>query len=314
MSMYRLKIFTGNSNVVLAMNIAKALRVELGQAEVTDAGDGESLVAIGENVRGMDVFIIQSTCPPVNHYLMELLVMIDAARRASAHRITAVIPYLGYARQDRKPAPRTPIAAKLVANLITEAGADRVLAVDLHADQIQGFFDIPVDNLYASKVLLPYLKEKFSSGIVVVAPHTGGGDMARAYAKRLDASLAIIDKRKVGPDGQNVLNVIGEVAGLKAVIVSDMIDTAMTVTEAAATLKKEGAVEVIACTTHAVLSEPAVKRIINSGIEKVVLTDTIPLVREANDSGVFEVLSVSQLLAEAIRRIYRDESLSSLFD
>jgi ribose-phosphate pyrophosphokinase len=312
--MYRLKVFAGNSNVALARMIVKALGNELGKAMIMDAGDGETLVEIGENVRGMDVFIIQSTCPPVNDHLMELLVMIDAAKRASASRVTAVIPYFGYARHDHKAAPRTPITAKLVANLITKAGADRVLAIDLHADQVQGFFDIPVDNLYASAIMLNYLASNYLKETVVVAPHTGGGEMARAYAKRLKVPLAIIDKRQDDQEKPEVFNVVGEVKGLKAVIVSDMIDTAKTVTEVAAALAEKGAAGLIACVTHAVLSKQAVGKIVSSKLEKVIVTNTIPLSQEAIDSGKFEVLPVGSLLAEAIKRIYRNESVSLLFN
>ena len=308
-----LKIFSGNSNPKLAEAIADYFQEGLSKATVSVQGNTETRVEIIDNVRGMDVFIIQPTCQPVNTAIMELLIMIDAVRRASADRITAVIPYFGYARQDSKTMSRAPITARLVADLIIEAGANRVLAMDFHAGQMQGFFKIPSDNLQASTVILPYLRGKYRSEIVVVAPHTGGGDMARAYAKRLNAPLAIIDKRKDGPDGPNVLNIIGDVDGLKAVVVSDMIDTAITMTEAAAALYKKGATEVIACATHAVLSEPAVERIKKSELKEVVITDTIPLSQAAAESGKFQVLSVSGMLAKAIYQIHHSDSLGSLF-
>lgn len=307
-SMSCLKIFSGNSNIPLAKDIARRLGKDLGRAKVGTFSDGETRVEIDENVRGMDVFIVQPTCRPANITLMELLIMIDAVRRASADRITAVIPYYGYGRQDQKVASRTPITAKLVADLITQAGANRVLSMDLHAGQIQGFFNIPVDNLYASIVMLPHLKESYSE-IVMVAPHTGDTERARAFGKRLnDAPIAIIDRR------ENEINIIGQVTGLRAVIISDMIDTAKTITEAAAVLVERGAAEVIACATHAVLSEMAVAKIVQSGIEKVIVTDTIPLSPEAAACAKIKVLSVGELLALAIRQIYYDDTVSKLFD
>ena len=311
--MYNLKIFSGSFNPELARAIAGHWGKELNKAIVEISSDSEIHVEIKENVRGMDVFIVQPTCTSVNVALMELLLMIDAARRASAVRITAVMPYYGYARQDRKAAPRTPIAAKLVADLITAAGANRVLAMDLHADQIQGFFNIPVDNLYASKVMLGYLTDNYPKDLVVVAPHAGAAEMARAYAKRLNAPLAIIDKRKDGPGSPYIMNIIGAVAGLRAVIVSDMIDTAETSADAANALMENGATGVITCATHAVLSGSAVERISQSRLEEVVVTDTIPLSQEAKACGKIKTLSVSKVLAEAIRRIHHDESVSSLF-
>ncbi|MFH0955722.1 MAG: ribose-phosphate pyrophosphokinase [Candidatus Falkowbacteria bacterium] len=312
--MHSLKIFSGNSNLPLAEDIARSLEKELGKAKVETFSDGETRVEIDENVRGMDVFIVQPTCRPVDVALMELLIMIDAVKRASANRITAVIPYYGYARQDRKMAPRAPITAKLVADLITKAGVNRVLAMDLHAGQIQGFFNIPVDNLYPSKVMLSYLTEKYPGEMVVVAPDAGAVERARFYAKKLKAPLAIIDKRRDEADRSRVINIIGEVAGLRAVIISDMVDTAETVAEAAAALIEGKATGVIICATHAVLSESAIARISQSWVEKVIVTDTIPLDSAAKLCDKIKVLSVSGILAKAIRRIHRDESLSSLFD
>jgi len=262
----------------------------------------------------MDVFIIQPTGPPVNITLMELLIMIDAVHRASADRITAVIPYYGYARQDRKVAPRAPISAKLVADLITRAGANRVLALDLHAGQIQGFFNIPVDNLFATPVLLDYIKKNYhGDNIVTVSPDTGGVERARAFGKRLGASLAIIDKRREGPNEAQIMNIIGHVKGMKVIILDDMIDTAGTVVQAAKALKEEGAIEVTVCCTHPVLSGPAIERIEQSELKEVIVTDTIPLHAKAKACSRIKVLSVSGLLSEAVRRIYYNDSVSSLF-
>jgi ribose-phosphate pyrophosphokinase len=286
----------------------------LGNAEVKTFSDGEISVEINENVRGKDVFIIQPTCPPVNDNLMELLIMIDAARRASAGRITAVIPYYGYARQDRKVAPRQPISAKLVANLITVAGASRVLTMDLHAGQIQGFFDIPVDNLFARPVLLHYLKEHFKDDLVIVSPDAGGVERARAFAKRLDASLAIIDKRRERANVAEVMNIIGDVKGKTAVIVDDMVDTGGTLTKAASALLDKGASAVYACCTHPVLSGNAVQRIEESPIKELIVTDTIPLSEEARKCKKIKVLSVGKLFGEAVRRIHLNESVSVLFE
>ncbi|RMG59710.1 MAG: ribose-phosphate pyrophosphokinase [Deltaproteobacteria bacterium] len=311
--MPELKVFSGNANLELAKNICKYLQIPLGNAMVKRFSDGEVNVEIGENVRGTDVFLIQPTCPPVNENLMEMLVMIDALKRASAKRITAVIPYYGYARQDRKVAPRTPITAKLVADLLSAAGISRLLTMDLHAGQIQGFFNIPVDHLYASPVLLSYIREKFRNDIVIVSPDAGGVERARAFAKRLNASLAIIDKRRVGPNVAEIMNIIGEVEGRVAVILDDMIDTAGTVCQAASALKEKGAVSVNACATHPVLSGPAIERITNSEIEEVVVTDTIPLRENAKECEKIKVLSVANLLGEAIKRIHYDDSISSLF-
>jgi ribose-phosphate pyrophosphokinase len=309
----RIRVFSGNSNIDLAKNICKNLGVPLGKANVSTFSDGETRVEINENVRGMDVFIIQSTCAPVNVTCMELLILIDAMKRASADRITAVIPYYGYARQDRKVAPRAPISAKLVADLLTTAGAHRVLALDLHAGQIQGFFNIPVDNLFATPVLFEYIKEKYQGNVMIVSPDTGGVERARALAKRLDVSLAIIDKRREGPNEAQVMNIIGNVENAKVIIFDDMIDTAGTVTEAVNALKKAGAVEVSVCCTHPVLSGPALDRIENSTLKEIIVTDTIPLTERARSCDRITVLSVSGLLSEAIRRIYYNDSVHSLF-
>ena len=310
----RMRLFTGNANIELARKISEDLGISLGKANVMSFSDGETRVEINENVRGMDVFIIQPTCPPVNVALMELLIMIDAMRRASADRITAVIPYYGYARQDRKVVPRAPISAKLVADLITQAGANRVMAMDLHAGQIQGFFNIPVDNLFATPILLEYFRYTFKgSDTVVVSPDSGGVERARAFAKRLGASLAIIDKRREGPNEAQVMNIIGNVKGMRAIVLDDMIDTAGTVVQAAGALIQEGAVEVAVCCTHPVLSGPAIERIKQSAIKEVIVTDTIPLHETAKSCDRIKVLSVSGLLSEAIRRIYYNDSVSSLF-
>jgi ribose-phosphate pyrophosphokinase len=260
----RIRVFSGNANVPLAQKICQKLGVSLGQANVTTFSDGETRVEINENVRGMDVFIIQSTCTPVNVTLMELLIMIDAMKRASADRITAVVPYYGYARQDRKVAPRAPISAKLVADLITTAGAQRLLSMDLHAGQIQGFFNIPVDNLFATPVLIDYMKKNYQDDTVVVSPDTGGVERARAFGKRLGASLAIIDKRREGPNEAQVMNIIGNVKGKRVIILDDMVDTAGTVVQAANALTDAGALEVSVCCTHPVLSGPAIDRIQSS--------------------------------------------------
>ena len=310
----RIRVFTGNANLELARKITENLGVTLGKAHVTSFSDGETRVEINENVRGMDVFIIQPSCPPVNITLMELLIMIDAVRRASADRITAVIPYYGYARQDRKVAPRAPITAKLVADLITQAGANRVLAMDLHAGQIQGFFNIPVDNLFATPILLDHIKKNYpGDNIVIVSPDTGGVERARAFGKRLGASLAIIDKRREGPNEAQVMNIIGHVKGKRVILLDDMIDTAGTVVQAAKALKEEGAIEVSVCCTHPVLSGPAVERIEQSDLKEVIVTDTVPLHEKARACSRIKVLSVSGLLSEAVRRIYYNDSVSSLF-
>jgi len=309
----QMRIFTGNSNVPLAKEICEILGISLGKADVRNFSDGEIQVDIDESVRGMDVFAIQSTCTPGNTNLMELLIMIDALKRASANRITAVLPYYGYARQDRKVSPRAPITAKLVADLITAAGANRVLAMDLHAGQIQGFFNIPVDHLFASPVLLEYMRTRFRDQLVIVSPDPGGVERARAFGKRLKAGLAIIDKRREGPNVAKFMNIIGEVKGLQAIIIDDMVDTAGTLVEAATAVASKGATGVIACCTHPVLSGPAVKRLSESVIEEITVTNTIPLKPEAMSNPKFKVLSVGKLLAEAIKRIHCNDSVSWLF-
>jgi ribose-phosphate pyrophosphokinase len=309
-----IKIFTGNSNRPLAEAMARGIGVPLGKAEVGRFSDGEVQVEITENVRGGDVFVIQSTCTPGNDHLMELLLMLDAFKRASARRITAVIPYYGYARQDRKVAPRVPISAKLIADLITTAGASRVLTVDLHAGQIQGFFDVPVDNVYATPVLLEYLRDRIGRrDVTVISPDAGGVERARAFAKRLDANLAIIDKRRVRPNEVAEMQIIGEVDGRAAVIVDDMIDTAGTLCAAAEAVRGAGAPLVLACATHPVLSGPAIARLAKSNIDELIVTDTIPLRPEAAKLGKLRVLTVAQLLGEAIRRTHDEASISSLF-
>ncbi len=313
MSINQIKIFSGNANPLLAQEICDYLSLPLGRASVRTFSDGEVYVEIGENVRGADVFVIQPTCPPVDHNMMELLIMVDALRRASARRITAVLPYYGYARQDRKAAPRVPISAKLVADIITVAGARRVLAMDLHAAQIQGFFSIPVDHLFAAPVLLKYLKKKFTKNVVMVSPDAGGVERTRAFAKRLGAGLAIIDKRRERPNESHVMNIIGDVKGKIAIILDDMVDTAGTLCKATDALKEHGAKEIHACATHPVLSGPAIDRIKESVLESLVVTNTIPLSEEAKKINKIEVLSVSDLLGEAIKRIHNDDSVSLLF-
>jgi ribose-phosphate pyrophosphokinase len=309
-----IKVFAGNSNPALADAVCEYLGVPRGDADVRTFSDGEILVEIDENVRGGDVFVIQSTCTPVNDNLMELLLMLDAFRRASAKRVTAVIPYYGYARQDRKVAPRVPISAKLVADLITTAGALRVLTVDLHAGQIQGFFNVPVDNVFATPVILQYARERLNDGeVTVVSPDAGGVERARAFAKHLTASLAIIDKRRARPNEVAEMHIVGDVRGKTAVLIDDMVDTAGTMVAAAKALKDNGASEVIACCTHAVLSGAALERIEGSQLAELIVTDTIPLRPEARASGKIKVLSVAHLLGEAVRRIHYEESISSLF-
>ncbi len=308
-----IKIFTGNSNPPLAQEICDHLSVGLSSAKVHTFSDGEIQVEISDNVRGRDVFLIQSTCAPTNNHLMEMLVMVDALKRASAARINAVVPYFGYARQDRKVAPRAPITAKLVADLISVAGVDRLLTIDLHAGQIQGFFDIPVDHLYAAPVMLDEIRNKNLKNLVIVSPDAGGTERARAFAKRLDAGLAIIDKRRSGPNVSEVMHIIGDVKGKNCFIVDDMIDTAGTLCTAANALSNAGAVSVSACATHGVLSGPALERITNSQLQEVVVTNTIPMQTRFEGCAQLRTLSVSKLLAEAIRRIHNDESVSSLF-
>jgi ribose-phosphate pyrophosphokinase len=308
-------ILSGNANRPLAEKICGKLGKTLGQAEVRRFSDGEIFVEVLENVRGRDVYVIQSTCGPVNDTLMELLIMIDALKRASAKEITAVVPYYGYARQDRKVAPRTPISAKLVADLLTAAGATRVVSIDLHAGQIQGFFNIPFDNLFSSPVILDYLKKEMADqgDLVIVSPDAGGVERARAYAKRLNAAVAMIDKRRTGPNVAKAMNIVGDVRDKTAIILDDMIDTAGTLTEAAHTVLDHGATRVFAAATHGVLSGPALERLAASRIEKVIVTDTIPLSAEAQATGRFVQLSVADLLAEAIYRIHNYDSVSSLF-
>jgi ribose-phosphate pyrophosphokinase len=285
-----------------------------GCIEVSNFSDGEIYVQIRENVRGRDVFVIQSTCPPANENLMELLIMIDALKRSSARRITAVIPYFGYARQDKKDEPRVPITAKLVADLLDAAGADRVLAMDLHTAQLQGFFDIPVDNLFASPVLLQYIKQRHDLDLMVVSPDTGGLARARAFARYLEAPLGIIDKRRESKNVAQVLNIIGDVMGHDVLLPDDMIDTAGTIVNAGEALMKNGARSVMACCTHPVFSGPAIERILNSPLREVVVTDTVPLREDAVRCEKIKTLSIAGLLAEAIRRIHNDESVSSLFE
>ncbi len=308
----RLRIFTGNSNPLLVQKISEQLGTPIGNAVVRRFSDGEINVEIHESVRGMDVFVIQSVCHPVNDNLMELLILIDALKRASAERITAVIPYYGYARQDRKVLPRAPISAKLVADLITTAGASRILTMDLHAGQIQGFFDVPVDHLFAAPVLLDYLR-RFDDHCVIVSPDAGGVERARAFAKRLNVSLAIIDKRRESPNVSQVMNIIGDVSGLVAVLLDDIVDTGGTLARAANALMEKGAKKVYACCTHPVLSGRAVEILTSSPIEELIVTDTIPLREEARSCNRIKVLSVAGLLATAIQNIHRDESVSSLF-
>jgi ribose-phosphate pyrophosphokinase len=307
-----IKLFTGNSNRPLAEAISVDVCVPLGGAEIGRFSDGEVQVEITENVRGGDVFVIQSTS--TNDHLMELLLMLDAFKRASAKRITAVIPYYGYARQDRKVSPRVPISAKLIADLITTAGASRVLTVDLHAGQIQGFFDVPVDNVYATPVLLQYLRERLGTrDVTVIAPDAGGVERARAFAKRLDAHLAIIDKRRIRANVVGEMQIIGEIDGRAAVIVDDMVDTAGTLCTAAEAVRRAGAPLVMACATHAVLSGPAVARLCEDSLDELIVTDTIPLKPEARQLEKIKVLPVAPLLAEAIRRTHDEASISSLF-
>ncbi|MBT8494279.1 MAG: ribose-phosphate pyrophosphokinase [Deltaproteobacteria bacterium] len=311
--MKALSIFSGNSNRKLAEEICKYVEIPLGRAEVTHFSDGEIYIEIEENVRGVNCFVVQPTCSPVNQALMELLIMIDALKRASAGSIVAVVPYFGYARQDRKSRPRTPITAKLVADLMSAAGADRVVAVDLHAGQIQGFFDIPFDHLFAMPVFIDELKRKHpnSENVVVVSPDAGGVERARAYSKRLNAGLAIIDKRRSGPNVSEVMNIIGDVQGQHAIIVDDIIDTAGTLCNAAQAIVDAGAASVIACASHPVFSGKAVERIEASALEEVIVSDTIPA--KGTTSQKIRPLSMARLLGEAVKRIHHGDSISSLF-
>ncbi len=306
-------IFSGNSNPDLADKICKYLNVPLGGAIVKTFSDGEIQVEIDENVRLKEVFIIQSTCAPVNDTLVELLLMIDACNRSSAKRINAVIPYYGYARQDKKVAPRVPISARLVADLLTVAGTQRVITMDLHAGQIQGFFSIPVDNLFAAPIILEYIKNNFKENIVIISPDAGGVERARAFAKRLDADLAIIDKRRSAPNQAQAMAVVGDVRGKVAVILDDMVDTSGTLTEAADAVMKAGAKEVHASCAHPVLSGPAIERITSSKLKSLVVTDTIPLSAEAESCSKIKVLTISELMGEAIIRSHTGDSVTSLF-
>lgn len=315
-SLSNLKIFAGNSTKHLATEVSRLMGVPLGQSQVNSFADGETQVEIKESVRGKHVFIIQSTCSPVNQNYIELFIMLDALKRASSASVTAVIPYYGYARQDRKVAPRAPISAKCMADLLTTAGADRVVSVDLHAAQIQGFFNCPFDHLFATPTLARAFKEQVGVGddIVTVSPDAGGVERARAFAKRIGSSLAIIDKRRSGPNEAKAMHLIGDVTGKTAVIVDDMIDTAGTLTQAVDSLLKNGAKRVFAVATHPVLSGPAISRIYESRMEKVFVTDTIPLSEAAMASGKIQVITVAPVLAEAIKRIHDHDSVSSLFD
>jgi len=307
-----IKIFSGNAHREMANEIASHLGLPLSRADIKKFSDGEIFVEIKENVRGTDVFVVQPTCTPVNDHLMELVIMVDALRRASARRITAVVPYYGYARQDRKNAPRVPITAKVVAEMFMAVGVRRVLCMDLHAGQIQGFFNIPVDHLYAAPVMLKYIQENFED-VVMVSPDAGGVERTRAYAKRLNSDLAIIDKRRDKPNECQAMNVIGDVEGKTAVLVDDMVDTAGTLCAGAQTLLDNGAKEVHACCSHPVLSGPAIERISSSNMKSLVVTNSIPLRSDAKECEKIKVLSVSELLADAINRIHNEDSVSSLF-
>ncbi len=306
-------VFSGNSNLSLAKKICDYLNISLGAGMVKRFSDGEIQIEIVDNVRSRDIFVIQSTCSPVNDNLVELLLLIDAFKRASATMITAVIPYYGYSRQDKKVAPRVPISAKLVADLLTVAGATRIITLDLHAGQIQGFFNIPVDNLFAAPVIIDYIKTNFNDDLVIVSPDAGGVERARAFAKRLDAGLAIVDKRRDAPNQAKAMAVIGDVAGKVVVILDDMVDTAGTLTEAAEAIMRSGAKEVHASCAHAVLSGPAVERIEHSSMKTVVVTDTIPLKSNAQECNKIKVLSIAKLVGEAIIRSYTGDSVTSLF-
>src|SRR6187431_1365526 len=308
-----LKVFSGSAHPQLAAEIAEFLGVELGQARLRRFPDTEVSFQIDENIRGTDVFIVQPTCAPVDPHLMELMIMTDAFRRSSAARITAVIPYYGYARQDRKDKPRVPISAKLVANVLSAAGINRVLTMDLHKAQIQGFFDIPVDHLFAAPVIIEYLSRLDSPNLTMVAPDAGGAERARAYAKRLDAELAVIDKRRIDDGTAEVMNVIGDVEGRTCIIQDDIVDTAGTITKAATALKENGAERVLACAVHGVLSGPAIERIERSPIDRMIVTDTIPQSKASAACSKIVVLSVARLLGQAIKSIHEETSVSSLF-
>ncbi|MFH1293899.1 MAG: ribose-phosphate pyrophosphokinase [Pseudomonadota bacterium] len=308
-----MKLFGGTSNPTLTGEVCDYLGVAPGKMSNKTFSDGETSIEIGENVRGRDVFVLQSTCTPVNDNLMQLLIIMDALKRASAKRITAVIPYYGYGRQDRKVKPRVPISAKLVADLITVAGANRVVSIDLHAGQIQGYFNIPVDNIFAAPILLNHIRAYIQNDLVVVSPDAGGVERARAFAKRLNASLAIIDKRREAPNVAEAMNIIGEVQGKTAIILDDMVDTAGTLTQAAEALKRRGASGIDACCTHPVLSGPAIERIEASAIDSLVVANTIPLNGKAKKCDKITVLSVAELVGETIKRIYNSNSVSTLF-
>jgi ribose-phosphate pyrophosphokinase len=309
----RLKIFSGSANPALAEELCACLGIPLGKASLRQFADGEIYLQIQENVRGTDVFVVQPTCTPVDRHIMELLLMIDALKRSSAERITAVLPYYGYARQDRKDKPRVPISAKLIASLIERAGADRILALDLHAAQIQGFFDVPVDHLFAAPVMIEYFKPQETPHLTVVSPDAGGVERARAFAKRLKAPLAIIDKRREDVNVAEVMHIIGRVRGRNCLIVDDLIDTGGTLVKATEALLEKGAISVSACATHAVLSGPAVERIESSQLKEVVLTNSIPLSEEAGRSSKVRSLSVAKLLATAVQSIHEETSISVLF-
>jgi ribose-phosphate pyrophosphokinase len=308
-----IKLFGGTSNPALTLEVCDYLGIKPGKILAKTFSDGEIQVEIGENIRGRDVFVIQSTSTPVNDNLMQLLIIMDAMRRASAERITAVIPYYGYSRQDRKVKPRVPISAKLVADLITAAGANRVVSMDLHAGQIQGYFNIPVDNIFAAPILLKYIQNNLQDDLVIISPDAGGVERARAFAKRLDASLAIIDKRREAPNISKAMNIIGEVKGKAAIILDDMVDTAGTLTQAAAALKDRGARKIHACCTHPVLSGPSIERIEASPIDSLVVTNTIPLNDKAKDCRKIIALSIAELLWETIKRSHNSHSVSTLF-
>ena len=310
---FEMKLFGGTSNPTLTLEVCDYLGIAPGKITTKTFSDGETQVEIGENIRGQDVFVLQSTCTPVNDNLMQLLIIMDAFRRASAERITAVIPYYGYGRQDRKVKPRVPISAKLVADLIAVAGANRVVSMDLHAGQIQAYFNIPVDNIYVAPILLEYIRSNFQDNLVIVSPDAGGVERARAFAKRLNASLAIIDKRREAPNVSEAMNIIGEVDGMTAIILDDMVDTAGTLTQSAVALKNRGSSEVHACCTHSVLSGPAIDRIEDSPIDSLVVTNTIPLTDKAKECKKITVLSVAELLGETIKRISNSDSVSTLF-
>jgi ribose-phosphate pyrophosphokinase len=308
-----LKIFGGRSHPALVQEICEYLNLSAGNVAALNFSDGEIFCQIDENVRGSDVFIVQPTCEPVNENLMELLILLDAFKRSSASRVTAVMPYYGYARQDKKDRPRVPITAKLVADLITKAGADRVLTMDLHADQIQGFFDVPVDHLFAAPVILDAVRDLSLPDLVIVSPDAGGVERARAIAKRVGVGLAIVDKRRTAPNTAEVMHVIGDVDGCNALIVDDIIDTAGTLTKTVEALKKKGAGRILAAGTHGVLSGPAIERINESPLESILITNTIPVERKLSQSAKLRPLSVAPLLGEAIRRIHENSSVSSLF-